>query len=141
LPDADAEVVARRAVYLGAAAFVEEWARLRDVVLERDGAPVPVQAVVQPLPATLLHETPKTPLATTRTPILVPVEVARPVQPRRNELPFPMPAAAHYDPQDAHHKAHVQAPVQRVARIAPAASSTSNAGAGCAFLRRLAGVA
>jgi hypothetical protein len=141
LPDADAEVVARRAVYLGAAAFVEEWARLRDVVLERDGAPAPVQAVVQPLPATLLHETPKTPLATTRTPILVPVEVARPVQPRRNELPFPMPAAAHYDPQDAHHKAHVQAPVQRVARIAPAASSTSNAGAGGAFLRRLAGVA
>jgi hypothetical protein len=132
LPDADAEVVARRAVYLGAAAFVEEWAGLRDVVLERADA----QLAPQPVPATLPHETPEAPLATTRTPILVPVEVARPVQPRRNELPFPMPAAAHYDPLDARHKAHVQRHVQRVA-----ASSTSSSSAVGAFLRRLAGVA
>jgi hypothetical protein len=136
LPDADAEVVARRAVYLGAAAFVEEWARLRDVVLERVDVPAPVQPCPQPLPATLLHETPEAPLATTRTPILVPVAAPAPVQHGRNELPFPMPAAAHYDPLDARHKAHVQRPVQRVA-----ASSTSNSSAVGAFLRRLAGVA
>lgn len=132
LPDADAEVVARRAVYLGAAAFVEEWAGLRDVVLERADA----QLAPQPVPATLPHETPEAPLATTRTPILVPVAAPAPVQHGRNELPFPMPAAAHYDPLDARHKAHVQRHVQRVA-----ASSTSSSSAVGAFLRRLAGVA